>query len=1179
MVYDARDREVVLWNSNATWIYSQGEWTQLRTSTSPSPRIDAAFGYDPADGYAVMFGGVYYYPSDNVQSLLGDTWIFTHSTWLRLHPDPSPGPRRAATLTYDPSDGYLMLFGGSFYNDTWSFLDGSWTNRTTTASPSARFAVAMVSDAADRSVLLFGGSSCYPDGGCRTGCGPTYICNDTWTYAGSVWTNITARLSLAPPGRDRAEATYDAQDGWVLLLGGFPSEPGSSTGLWSFSNGTWVNRTTSTQGEPPPPLAGAGFVDDVAGQGVILAGGYLQDQLEFDGHEFSYASGAWSTAGIPISPSPRTGAAMVYDPADHEVVLFGGAQGRSNLNNTNDTWVYLGGVWEQLFPRVAPSARADASMIYDASDGYVLLFGGVTPGFGLSAETWSFLGGHWTNRTVLNGSSPGPRASGGLAYDSKDQYVVVFGGWDPLMDLQGGTYGNDGLPDNLADTWSYHGGVWTNITNHSKTHPTPRVGMRLVDDPSAGYVVAFGGGIEWWWTWGTQIFSYSDTWKFSGGHWTNITQSQYPPGRTFGAMAYDPSCDCVLLYGGSWGDYVPLFNDTWMFANGSWNSVEFRSTAGTRADGGMTWDPADGYLVVYGGSTYGGARGDTWTLQPVGLAAGANATPRSGVAPLTVNFTSNATGGSSPYRIDWEFGVGEGNSPSWNVTHQYHRPGTYLAAANVTDASGEYEREFTRITVAPTLTLNAYASPGPISKNLSVRLVSDETGGEPPFQFHWNFGDGSPGANGSNVTHDYPHAGMFLASESLDDSGNASVSTVVPVEVGALPGSVQIFATPSAGPPPLSVTFGAKISGWPNATEYSWNFGDGASSPAPTPVHLYTSPGVYEVHLQVADGIGDVANTTLSVEAGPAPTLSSSGGPDAGSAPLTVRFNASISGGSPPYVMWWDFGDGNLTYAPSANHTYTASGLYTAQFWAEDSSSVRFSSAGIPIQVTPLGAPDSVQLESSSSVLVLGGSLTLTAAIAGSAPLRSIAWSGLPIGCPSANSSLLFCEPDDTGNFSIEVVITDVGGRGASASTSLEVVGRLEVAITQSTLPATSGRPLFLRASIAGGTPPYRIDWTGLPPMCPLPVNTTADCGAVDKGSFRVSLEVRDARDQSAETWVNFSVASPLQSLPVPLHPAATPPTGASPALLLGIAGFVGAAVALAYWLRPATGRPSDPPP
>lgn len=109
---------------------------------------------------------------------------------------------------------------------------------------------------------------------------------------------------------------------------------------------------------------------------------------------------AWQQQSPATSPSARDGAAMAYDAAHGQVVMFGGDD--SSGNPLKETWTYDGVTWTHQFPATSPSARRDASMTYDAAHNQVVLFGG-TDGTSLSPTH-----GPGTGRPGL--SSPSSRA-------------------------------------------------------------------------------------------------------------------------------------------------------------------------------------------------------------------------------------------------------------------------------------------------------------------------------------------------------------------------------------------------------------------------------------------------------------------------------------------------------------------------------------------------------------------------------------------------------------------------------------------------------------------------------------------------------------------------------------------------------------------------------------------------
>ncbi|MGA8369963.1 MAG: kelch repeat-containing protein, partial [Acidimicrobiales bacterium] len=80
--------------------------------------------YDQSTRQLILFGG------SSAGGPLGDTWLWTGTTWDGLSPAASPPARAFASMAYDQATGQLILFGGrgtdgAALGDTWS-----WTGST-----------------------------------------------------------------------------------------------------------------------------------------------------------------------------------------------------------------------------------------------------------------------------------------------------------------------------------------------------------------------------------------------------------------------------------------------------------------------------------------------------------------------------------------------------------------------------------------------------------------------------------------------------------------------------------------------------------------------------------------------------------------------------------------------------------------------------------------------------------------------------------------------------------------------------------------------------------------------------------------------------------------------------------------------------------------------------------------
>lgn len=155
-----------------------------------------------------------------------------------------------------------------------------------------------------------------------------------------------------------------------------------------------------------------------------------------------------------------------------------------------------------------------------------------------------------------------------------------------------------GLVDTVAQasTWTYQAGEWRNVT--AGAQPSARGSPAMAYDYAAGYVVLFGGMNLYDYPQPAQVFG--DTWAYEHGTWTQIVTSTAPPARWGAMMTYDPAEGGLVLFGGV--NLIGAMNDTWLFANGTWTRLDAKGIAPpARVSGGLSWDDLDSQLIEFGG--------------------------------------------------------------------------------------------------------------------------------------------------------------------------------------------------------------------------------------------------------------------------------------------------------------------------------------------------------------------------------------------------------------------------------------------------------------------------------------------------------------------------------------------------------------------------------------------------
>jgi PKD repeat protein len=180
---------------------------------------------------------------------------------------------------------------------------------------------------------------------------------------------------------------------------------------------------------------------------------------------------------------------------------------------------------------------------------------------------------------------------------------------------------------------------------------------------------------------------------------------------------------------------------------------------------------------------------------------------------------------------------------------------------------------------------------------------------------------------------------VSLTASNAGGSNTATKASYITVSVAAPVAGFS--ASPTSGVAPLTVSFTDQSTGQP--TSWRWDFGDGASSTAQSPSHVYASAGTYTVSLTASNASGSDTLTwagCISVSAAPAPIVDFTASPTSGSPPLTVTFtdestvasSASAMGMSSaaPSASWhWEFGDGQTSEEENPVHVYRTGGGYT----------------------------------------------------------------------------------------------------------------------------------------------------------------------------------------------------------------------------------------------------------
>jgi hypothetical protein len=1171
-------------------------WSQLSPATSPPARAFAAMAYDAGTNQVVLFGG-----QGSTNNALGDTWTWNGTTWTQLSPATSPPARSSATMAYDPSSGQVVLFGGAgnsgLLGDTWTWNGTTWTQQTPATSPPARFSATMAYDANSGQVVLFGGQG---DGGLDS-------LGDTWTWNGTTWTQQTAATS--PPPRAVAAMTYDANSGQVLLFGG----NGNGVDL-PFLNDTWTwNGTTWTQLSPAtsPPLTGQAMMAYDANSGqIVLFGGVNDEGLNVLGDTWTWNGTTWTQQTPVTSPEARFSAAMAYDPSSGLVVLFGG-EGTSSI--LGDTWalqqgaVNLGSANVCMAGATTPSPCSQtATLAFDVAAGTTIgsinvltqgapnldfkaattqesnacamqtypsattctvtvTFAPEHPGQRLGAVVIEDGTGNVLATTYVFGTGQGPQltfspptqstipATGllhpqGMAVDSSGNVYIADSNNNRVLKetLSGGSYTQSTIPATglvgpegvavdgagnvyIANTEGGSGGngnvLLETLSGGSYTQSTiPATGLAspigiAVDGSGNVYIANFDGGSS-----GTGNVLLET--PSSGSY----TQSTIPATGLNGpiGIAVDGSGNVYIanINGGSSATGNVLLETL----SGGSSTQSTISTTGLAGPEGVTVDSNGNVYIANtsGGSGIGNVLKET-------LSGGSYT--QSTIPATGLDFPTGVAVDSSGNVYIANFG--DGSSEPGNVLME-----NYADAPTLTfmTATNDGTTDTTDGPLSVTITNDGNEPLTAISPGLSVAANFTQVDGSgTPADCTASF---SLAANVScNISIEFapvaPASSTVNGSVTLTDNNlNATPSTMqqIPligtaVEITSTVAGISPTSGPAAGGTVVTIT-GTNFTG---ATSVS--FGGAATSftvNSATSITATSPAGMGTVDVVVTNSSGGSATSaadrftyiptiTLSPASLPAATagtaysqtLTASGG--------TAPYTYAVSAGALPAGM-------TLSIAGVISGTPTAAGSFNVTVTAMDSSGSKVMAtyslavSAPTITVSPATLPAATTETAYSQTLIASGGTGTYA--------YSVTAGGLPAGLSLSSAGVISGTPTTSGNFNFTVMAKDGDGFTGSKAYTL-TVSAPTITVSPTTLPAaTAGTAYSAMLTASGGTAPYTyaISAGALPAGITLSTGGVLAGTATASGSFHFTVMTTAggfAGSQAYTLTVNAAAVNP----------------------------------------------------
>jgi len=412
----------------------------------------------------------------------------------------------------------------------------------------------------------------------------------------------------------------------------------------------------------------------------------------------------------------------------------------------------------------------------------------------------------------------------------------------------------------------------------------------------------------------------------------------------------------------------------------------------------------------------------------------------------------------------------------------------------------------------------------------SVSFSATTTGGTAPYTYAWNFGDGGT-STANPSSHTYSASGAFMVSLKVTDSTSAYFTTSQTLNVSApapLTASFTLSPTnPAAG---AVVSFSAPVSGGTPPYTNLWIFGDSISSVFNPTIHVYDTAGSFTVTFTVKDSSGGSANSSQTVNVGPAPTLTASFtySPTSSQAGQQIAFSASARGGTAPYSFSWSFGDGSIGTGSTISHAYSSAGTFTVILTVKDSSTPQQSAASQQ-SVTTISPPTTLtaSFTYNPSSPQVGQQVTFAASASGGTEPYAFAWS-FGDGSTTTGSTLTHMY-SSAGTFNVVLTVNDSGSPQQTANSQQTLIVTnspppLTTGFSHSPSSPEAGQQVTFTASASGGSTPYNFSWSfgdrsaasGNPSLHTY----------TSSGSYMVIVTVRDVNGGVANSSQTVTVAT-----------------------------------------------------
>lgn len=295
------------------------------------------------------------------------------------------------------------------------------------------------------------------------------------------------------------------------------------------------------------------------------------------------------------APEARSKHVAVWDDSAKVMAVWGGIHAGKALG-TGSLYSLSTNRWTPISPLNAPSPRHSATVVWDATDEAMIVWGGMAT----AVDGWLNTGGIFypgknTWEALPTSGAPSPRAGHVAVWDSVHNTMIVWGGGDKARVNNGGIY------DIAKKQWA------------------PLAASPLARR-SESVAVFDGTSMLVWGGIGFDGDMNEESLRGDGASWNAMAWKGLnimgAPSKRQGATAVWTGTS-MILWGGQ--DDKVTRNDGAVYKDGAWTATKSDGVIGGRHAHSAVWVPATGEMVVWGGDSGTALLNDGARLKEAGL--------------------------------------------------------------------------------------------------------------------------------------------------------------------------------------------------------------------------------------------------------------------------------------------------------------------------------------------------------------------------------------------------------------------------------------------------------------------------------------------------------------------------------------------------------------------------------